>query len=393
MGTINIDRINKLKVYELGERPIELIYPRYKNIKIKDNYLVDSNNKKQGTKGDMYHKYIMDYILKNGCFDNNPRPKYHDFYENAYYDKESECIITKDRGSIKVFPAEEVFETDLGVELISPAHTLSVNNGIECSYDLSKGESPLITLRPIYTKGSIAEMLWIYQKESNDLVEFDKLLDKNTWDEDKKINNWWKDWAITDSDGYYILNEFNHPTIGSCYGESVRKRHMLKKEVIEQLKNNPDGRRNISSLWQVDDFNDPHGLKPCAFLTIWNIRHDWDKKDYLDMTLIQRSSDFLTAGSINQFQYSVLLKMVAKDLGVEAGIFTWKPINVQIYDRHINPAIIMLGRNPINCNPDIKLNEDINNFDDFKMEDIEVINYPIDEIKNKNKQLKLSIGI
>ena len=65
-------------------------------------------------------------------------------------------------------------------------------------------------------------------------------------------------------------------------------------------------------------------------MTIWNVRHGKDGKDYLDMTLIQRSSDFATAGCINQVQYSVLLMLFARHLDLTPGIFTWKPINVQI---------------------------------------------------------------
>ncbi|MBQ2639324.1 MAG: thymidylate synthase [Bacilli bacterium] len=341
----------------------------------------------------MYTKLILDNILQNGTLDDDPRPKYEDFYKNAKYNIKRNVIITEDGYEIKLAVNDKIKKYKDGIKLFSPAHTLSVNNGIECNYDLSKGESPLITLRPIATKASIAEILWIYQKQSNDLVEFDELLGKNTWNENHNINNWWKDWALKDENGNYILNKKNHPTIGSCYGETVRKHNLLKEQVIENIKNNMDNRRNITSLWQQDDFNDPHGLKPCAFLTIWNVRHEWNGKDYLDMTMVQRSSDFATAGCINQVQYVVLQKMVARELGLEPGIFTWKPINVQIYDRHIDQAIELLSREPINCNPKIELNKDIKYFDDFKVNDIKIKDYPIEEIKVKNKQLKFPLGI
>ena len=288
---------------------------------------------------------------------------------------------------------ESVHVVDDGVKHWVPAHTLSVNEGVECTYDLSKGESPLITLRPIATKASIAEILWIYQKESNDLVVFDELLGKKTWDQDHKINNWWLDWAIRDEDGNFILNEEGHPTIGAVYGETVKRRHMLKEEVINSIKKDPDGRRKIACLWQQDDFLEKHGLKPCAFLTIWNVRHGWDGKDYLDMTMVQRSSDFATAGCINQVQYAALQKMVAKELGYTPGLFTWKPVNVQIYDRHINQAIDMLNREPINCDAEITLNPEISKFDDFKPDDITIKDYPREKIKSKNPQLKFPLGI
>ena len=392
MSSFDLKRLN-LEKEKLGEQPIKLKTKNYKKPKIKNGYLVDKNGKRIGTKGDMYTKVIFDKILQEGALDHNPRPHYEDFYEGATYDEKKNIIITSSKEKIKVCKNDKVIKKENGIELWVPAHTISVNVGIECTYDLSKGESPMTTLRPIATKASIAEILWIYQRESNDLVEFDELLGKKTWDEDHKINNWWVDWALKDDAGNFILNDKEHPTIGACYGETVRRRHMLKKEVIEQIKNNMDGRRNITCLWQQDDFNEKHGLKPCAFLTIWNVRHDWDGTDYLDMTMVQRSSDFATAGCINQVQYSVLLKLVAKELGLIAGTFTWKPVNVQIYDRHIDQAIEMLNREPITCGANIELNKDVERFEDYMPNDIKIADYPRDLIKEKNPQLKFPLGI
>lgn len=392
MQKFDLNRYNLAKL-QLGEEPLKLKRTTYNKPKIKDGYLVDSNGNRIGTKGDMYTKKIMDEILQRGNLDHDPRPHYEDFYEGAKFNEELKYIELKDGTKLDTYPTQRIILKPNGVEVWTPAHTISVNTNIECTYDLSKGESPLITLRPIATKASIAEILWIYQKESNDLVVFDELLGKNTWEKDHKINNWWIDWAIKDKDGNLVLNEEGHPHIGAVYGETVNRRHILKKEVIEAIRNNPDGRRNISCLWQQDDFNEPHGLKPCAFLTIWNVRHDWDGKDYLDMTMIQRSSDFATAGCINQVQYVALQKMVAKDLGLEAGTFTWKPINVQLYDRHIDQAIEMLNREPINCSAEIIVNDEINNFDDFTPEDIKIVDYPRELIKTKNPQFKFPLGI
>ena len=246
------------------------------------------------TKGDKFTKEIFNRILEEGCLDKDPRPHYEDIYENAVYDPDTNTIITAENEVIELQDNQTVRQFKDKVVLETPAHTISVNHGVECSYDLSKNESPLITLRPIATKASIAEILWIYQKESNDLVEFDELLGRNTWDIDGKINNWWEEWALRDENGDYILNEKGHPHIGSTYGEVVKK-HKLVKKRLKEMKENPDGRRHIISLWQDDDYDLPHGLKPCAFMTIWNVRHAKDGKDYLDMTLIQRSSDFATA--------------------------------------------------------------------------------------------------
>ena len=281
------------------------------------------------TKGDMYTKEIIKRILTEGRPDKNPRPKYSDG---------------------------------------TPAHTLSVNHGM-CTYDLSKGESPLITLRPIATKSAIGELLWIYQDESNNL---DILKEKYSV-------TWWDEWDLGDR------------TIGACYGETVH-RHNLVKDLLEGIKNDPDGRRHIINMWQVDDFKDPHGLKPCAFQTVWNVRHE-DDGDYLDMCLFQRSSDFLTAGCINQVQYATFLCLVARHFGYTPGRFTWFYDNIQIYDRHINQAKEILEREPIDCNPKIVINPDKNNFYDFTPDDVTIEDYPIKLIREKNPQMKFDLGI
>ncbi|MBE6157197.1 MAG: thymidylate synthase [Firmicutes bacterium] len=392
MKNFNLERLN-LKKISLGENPITLKRTDYKEVINNGDNLLDDNGNHIGTKGDMYTKIIMDNILQNGCLDHNPRPTYEDMYENGIYLPNKKIIITEDNKEIYISEKDKVIETEKGVKVLVPAHTISVNRNVETTYDLSKGESPLTTLRPIATKSSNAEILWIYQKQSNDLVVYDELLGKNVWEEKHIINNWWEDWALKDENGNYILNDEGHPTIGACYGETVRRHDLLKKEVIEALKKNPDNRRSMISLWQQDDFKDPHGLKPCAFLTNWNIRHDWDGKDYLDMTLTQRSSDFATAGCINQVQYVALQKMVARELGIEPGTFTWKPVNVQLYDRHIDQAIEILNRDPITCKAEITVNEDVKKFDDFKLTDIEIVDYPKELIKKKNPDLKFPLGI
>ena len=171
-----------------------------------------------GTKGDIYTKGIFQKIIDEGCLDKDPRPHYEDVYENGVYDIDNNLIITSDNKIIEIKSNQTAFQKEWGVVVWTPAHTYSVNSGVECSYDLSKGESPFVTLRPISVETSIAEILWIYQKESNDLVEFDELLGKNTWDKDGKINNWWEEWALRDENGDYILNEKGHPHIGQNYG-------------------------------------------------------------------------------------------------------------------------------------------------------------------------------
>ena len=393
MKEFNLDRLNAKKI-QLGEVPIKLVKTTYPDIVLNDGYLVDKYGNKIGTKGDANTKIVLDKILQKGCLDNVPRPVYKDKYKDAKYYKDDLIIVTKDGREIPIDKTAKVFEMDDLIEVHSLAHTLSINTGIELTYDLSELESPLITLRPIATKTSGDEILEIYQKESNDLVEFDEMLGIKTWEKDGKINNWWKDWAIRDADGELILNEKGHPFKGACYGETARRRHMIYTQVIDQIRTNPDGRRNITDLWQMDDFKEPHALKPCAFLTIWNVRRGWDGEDYLDMTMVQRSSDFATAGCINQVQYVMLQLMIAKELGLKPGYFTWKPVNVQIYDRHINQCIEMLNRTPVDCKamPTLKAHAH-KKFKNMKSTDIYIKNYPKAKIKKKNPQLKFPLGI
>ena len=282
------------------------------------------------TKGDKYTKEILQRILDDGCMDINPRPHYSDG---------------------------------------TPAHSLSVNHGM-CTYDLSKGETPLITLRPIATKGSIGELLWIYQDQSNDL----NLL------KEKYGVTWWDEWDI------------GNRTIGTTYGETVRRHHLIDK-LFEGIEKDPDGRRHNIDLWQVEDFKESHGLKPCAYRTEWNIRHGKDGIDYLDVCLHQRSSDFATAGCINQVQYVVFQHMVARHFNLTPGNFTWFYNNIQIYDRHIENAKELIGREPVECSPKIKLNPAKNDFFTMTPEDVTIEDYPKKLIKEKNPQLKFDIGI
>lgn len=282
-----------------------------------------------GTKGDIYTKEIIQRILDEGNLEKYPSAKYPD-------------------GTI--------------------APTYNINH-VMTTYDLTKGESPLITLRPVATKSAIGELLWIYQDQSNDL----DLL------KEKYGITWWDAWDIGDR------------TIGAVYGETVR-RHDLVNQLFEGIKKNPDSRRHIINMWQVDDFKDTHGLKPCAYQTAWNVRYGKDGVTYLDMCLFQRASDFIAASSINQTQYLVFLHLVARHLGYTPGRFSWMVQNAEIYDRHIDIAKTLLKREPIECHPQVWLNPEKKDFYDFTVDDIKIINYPVDEIKKKNPQLKIEIG-
>lgn len=185
-------------------------------------------------------------------------------------------------------------------------------------YDISKGEFPICTLRQQAWKTGIREIFTIYQHPTNVLSEM------------KEYGvTWWDPWDIGDG------------TIGQRYGATV-KRYDLMKRLIDDIRKDPYGRRKVVSLWQEADLRETPGLAPCAFLTMWNVRGD-----YLDMSLIQRSGDMLTAsggGGINEIQYAALLMMVANTVEKKPGVFTHFVANEQIYDRHMENAKEMLRR-------------------------------------------------
>ena len=278
------------------------------------------------TKADTYMYQTITAILSQGYKDKNPRPKYADG---------------------------------------TPAHTISINHMCR-RYDLSAGDFPICTLRPIAWKTGIREIFTIYQKPTNEIAKMEEM-----------GVNWWGDWDIGDG------------TIGQRYGATVSRYDLINK-LIKDIENDPYGRRKIVSLWQESDLNETPGLAPCAFLTIWNVRGE-----YLDMALIQRSGDLLTAsgpGGINEVQYAALLMMIARHTGYKPGVFTHFVANEQIYDRHIDAAIEMQKRfnsyTPTCESSKLVFNTEKTNFYDFTIDDFSMINYT-----PMKPQLELELGI
>lgn len=258
----------------------------------------------------------------------------------------------------------------------TPAHTISVNHVMR-KYDLSAGEFPICTLRHQAWKTGIREIFTIYQKPTNVLSDM------------KEMGvTWWDPWDIGDG------------TIGQRYGATV-KRYDLINNLIDDIKKDPYARRKVVSLWQETDLRETAGLAPCAFLTIWNVRGE-----YLDMVLVQRSGDMLTAsgaGGINEIQYAALLMMIARVCGLKEGVFTHFVANEQIYDRHMENADEMLRRakeagkadeeaaasgidSPV---PRLVLHKDVGcEFTDITLDDFEMIDY-----EPMKPQLKFELGI
>ena len=251
----------------------------------------------------------------------------------------------------------------------TPAYTISVNHVMR-KYDLSEGEFPICTLRRQAWKTGVREIFTIYQHPTNVLSEMRDL-----------GVTWWDPWDIGDG------------TIGQRYGATV-KRYDLIHKLIEDIQKDPYGRRKVVSLWQETDLRETKGLAPCAFLTMWNVRGK-----YLDMSMIQRSGDMLTAsgaGGINEIQYAALLMMIAKVTGYEPGVFTHFVANEQIYDRHMDNAQEMLRRAEVMADredsarqPVLVLHKEKGcRFEDITIDDFEMLDY--DPMK---PQLKFELGI
>lgn len=270
------------------------------------------------TIADYYLIQDINKILENGVMDKDPRPKYEDG---------------------------------------TPAHTYFITHNVR-SYDLSKGEFPITSLRPIAWKSAIKEILWIYQDKSNDL---------NLLNEKYKIG-WWNEWQSKDIPG----------TIGCRYGHTINTYDLFNKRVLDDIINEPYSRYHICNLWQEEELNRSDGLKPCAYETIWNVRGK-----YLDMLLNQRSGDMLVAsgaGNVNEVQYAALLIMVSRHTGYTPGKFTHVIANEQIYDRHLSQAKELCERAKKleavkNMNPQLILNSDKNNFYDITIDDFSMKDY------------------
>jgi len=242
------------------------------------------------------------------------------------------------------------------------AHSLFITGVFE-EYDISKGEFPITTLRNTAIKTGIKEILWIYQKQTSSLVDA------------RSIGiNWWDEWNIGDD------------TIGQRYGATIKKYDLLNK-LIDGLVNDPFSRRHIIDMYQYSDLNETSGLYPCAYSTSWSVRKI-DGVYYIDMTLNQRSSDYLMANHINKIQYVALQMMIAYHCGYKVGKFCHLVQNLHIYDRHIEAASEILERESLDINPMLSL-KNIKNFYEYTIDDFIISN--IEGIKKLTKRLEIAI--
>lgn len=236
----------------------------------------------------------------------------------------------------------------------TPAHTVK-KFCIVNRYNLAE-EFPVMTLRRVFYRSAIEEVLWIYQKKSNDVTK----LSTHIWDS----------WA-----------DENH-TIGKAYGYQMSVKHKYPEgefdqvdRVLYDLKHNPASRRILTSTYNHHDLNEM-GLAPCAYSMTYNVTGN-----KLNAILNQRSQDMLTANNWNVCQYAALLIMFAKASGLEAGELVHVIADAHIYDRHIDYVKEIIAKEPYPA-PIMKV-EDITDFYKFTKESFTLENYKYHDFDGK----------
>lgn len=235
----------------------------------------------------------------------------------------------------------------------TPAYTIK-NFGVTARYDLRE-EFPALTLRRTALKSAMDEILWIYQRKSNNIHD----LNSHIWDE----------WA--DESG----------SIGKAYGYQIaQKSHYPEGDfdqmdrVLYDLTHTPYSRRIMTNMYTFSDLSEMH-LYPCAYSVTYNVTHaEGDEKPTLNMVLMQRSQDILAANNWNVCQYAILLMMVAQSVGMVAGELLHVIVDAHIYDRHVDIVRELIAR-PQYPAPTVRLNPEVTNFYDFTTDDLIVENY------------------
>ena len=226
--------------------------------------------------------------------------------------------------------------------------------GVVNRYDLSK-EFPAITLRKTYIKSATDELLWIWQKKSNNIHD----LKSHVWDE----------WA--DEDG----------SIGKAYGYQLGVKHQYKEGMMDQvdrviydLKHTPFSRRILTNIYAHQDLHEMT-LYPCAYSMTFNVtQKKGDDRLTLNGILNQRSQDVLAANNWNVCQYAVLMHMLAQVCDMRVGELVHVIADAHIYDRHV-PIVKELIERPQYDAPKFWLNPDIKDFYQFTTDDIKITDY------------------
>ena len=235
----------------------------------------------------------------------------------------------------------------------TPAYTIK-RFGVVNRYDLRE-EFPALTLRRTALKSAMDEVLWIYQRKSNNIHD----LNSHIWDE-------WADetGSIGKAYGYQIAQKSHYPE--GDFDQMDR--------VLYDLAHTPYSRRIMTNMYTFADLSEMN-LYPCAYSVTYNVtREPGCDKPVLNMVLMQRSQDILAANNWNVCQYAILLMMVAQVSGMIAGELVHMIADAHIYDRHVVTIRELISR-PTYPAPTVRLNPEVKNFYDFTTDDLIVENY------------------
>ena len=269
----------------------------------------------KGKSYDKQYQELCNRIYEEGELDTNPRPKYEDG---------------------------------------EPAHVRSV---FHHTFKFTPEDVPLLFSKKVFTRQAIEEMLWIWRDRSNVVQD---LKDKNV--------HIWEEWKQEDG------------TIGKAYGYQLAQEvgHTGRNQVdnlIHNLKTNPESRRHVVHLWNVEDIDDM-ALTPCVFLTQWCV-----VGNALHLEVIVRSNDIALGNPFNCIQYWVLHKLIAKEVGIKAGDVMFTMVMPHIYDRHLDTINEQMRRlsdlNSIDPVDDKEITVEIDDvgFYDFTMDNIRIKGY------------------
>ena len=269
----------------------------------------------------------------------------------------------------------------------TPAYTIK-KFGVVNRYDLRK-EFPALTLRKTALKSCMDEILWIYQKKSNNIND----LNSHIWDEWADENG-----SIGKAYGYQIAQTYAHHKL-NYRPRSLEDKNMYPSNyvsansngdyylnldqidaVIYDLKNNPYSRRIMTNIYNFQDLHEMN-LYPCAYSMTFNVTNE-NGKLTLNAILNQRSQDVLAANNWNVCQYAILLMMIAQVCDMEAGELVHVIADAHIYDKHVEIIKELITREQYPA-PKVRLNPDIKNFYDFTTDDLIVEDYIAGEqVKN-----------
>ena len=237
----------------------------------------------------------------------------------------------------------------------TPAHTRKLF-GIVNRYDLQE-EFPIMTIRRTAFKSCLDEILWIWQKKSNNIHD----LKPHIWD------------AWADENG----------SIGKAYGYQLAKKSIYPEGEFDQvdrvlfdLKNNPHSRRILTNIYNFEDLHEMN-LYPCAYSMTFNV-----SGDTLNGILNQRSNDMLTANNWNVVQYALLLHMFAQVSGLKVGTLLHVIADAHIYDRHEDLVRKVIAK-PTHPAPKLWINPDVKDFYQFTVDDFKLIDYEYETLEEK----------